>query len=70
MCTDFTVLNNAYPKDFYLLPCLGRLVDGSAGHKVFDFMYASRDITRYVCFQKTKRKQHSLHSMAYFVGKW
>ncbi|GAA0171166.1 hypothetical protein LIER_25263 [Lithospermum erythrorhizon] len=42
MCTDFTSLNKACPKDFYLLPCLGRLVDGSAGHEVFDFMDASR----------------------------
>ncbi|GAA0164656.1 hypothetical protein LIER_20243 [Lithospermum erythrorhizon] len=42
MCTDFTSLNKACPKDFYLLPCLGRLVDGSAGHEIFDFMDASR----------------------------
>ncbi|GAA0164585.1 hypothetical protein LIER_20181 [Lithospermum erythrorhizon] len=42
MCTDFTSLNKACPKDFYPLPCLGRLVDGSAGHEVFDFMDISR----------------------------
>ncbi|GAA0158212.1 hypothetical protein LIER_15299 [Lithospermum erythrorhizon] len=42
MCTDFTSLNKACPKDFYPLPCLGRLVDGSVGHEVFDFMDASR----------------------------
>ncbi|GAA0144058.1 hypothetical protein LIER_35864 [Lithospermum erythrorhizon] len=42
MCIDFTNLNKACPKDFYPLPCLGRLVDGSAGHEVFDFMDASR----------------------------
>ncbi|GAA0174452.1 hypothetical protein LIER_27841 [Lithospermum erythrorhizon] len=42
MCTDFTNLNKACPKDFYPLPCLGRLVDGSAGHEVFEFMDASR----------------------------
>ncbi|GAA0175979.1 hypothetical protein LIER_29055 [Lithospermum erythrorhizon] len=42
MCTDFTNLNKACPKDFYLLPCLGRLVDHNAGHEVFDFMDASR----------------------------
>ncbi|GAA0163157.1 hypothetical protein LIER_39535 [Lithospermum erythrorhizon] len=34
MCTDFTNLNKACPKDFYPLPCLGRLVDDSAGHEV------------------------------------
>ncbi|GAA0147994.1 hypothetical protein LIER_07554 [Lithospermum erythrorhizon] len=27
MCTDFTNLNKACPKDFYPLLCLGRLVD-------------------------------------------
>ncbi|GAA0159275.1 hypothetical protein LIER_16093 [Lithospermum erythrorhizon] len=42
MCTNFTSLNKACPKDFYLLHSLGRLVDGSAGHEVFDFMDASR----------------------------
>ncbi|GAA0163733.1 hypothetical protein LIER_19528 [Lithospermum erythrorhizon] len=48
MCTNFTNLNKACPKDFYPLPCLGRLVDGSAGHKVFDFMDASWDIIKSV----------------------
>ncbi|GAA0153209.1 hypothetical protein LIER_11505 [Lithospermum erythrorhizon] len=42
MCTDFTSLNKACPKNFYPLPCLGRLMDGSAGYEVFDFMDASR----------------------------
>ncbi|GAA0174202.1 hypothetical protein LIER_27644 [Lithospermum erythrorhizon] len=32
MCTDFTSLNKACPKDFYLLPCLGRLVEGITGN--------------------------------------
>ncbi|GAA0158454.1 hypothetical protein LIER_15473 [Lithospermum erythrorhizon] len=42
MCTDFTNLNKAYPKDLYPLHCLARLVDGNAGHEVFDFMDVSR----------------------------
>ncbi|GAA0171765.1 hypothetical protein LIER_25725 [Lithospermum erythrorhizon] len=42
MCIDFTSLKKACPKDFYPLPCLGHLVDGSAGHEVFDFMDTSR----------------------------
>ncbi|GAA0170619.1 hypothetical protein LIER_24843 [Lithospermum erythrorhizon] len=37
MCTDFTILNKACPKDFYPLPCLGRLVDDSARHEVMPF---------------------------------
>ncbi|GAA0155892.1 hypothetical protein LIER_13513 [Lithospermum erythrorhizon] len=42
MCIDFTNLNKVCPKDYYPLPCLGRLVDGSAGYEVFDFLDASR----------------------------
>ncbi|GAA0151485.1 hypothetical protein LIER_10194 [Lithospermum erythrorhizon] len=41
MSTDFTSLNKTYPKDFYPLSCLARLVDGCRGHEVFDFMDAS-----------------------------
>ncbi|GAA0169264.1 hypothetical protein LIER_23788 [Lithospermum erythrorhizon] len=41
MCTDFMNLNKTRPRDYYPLPCLGRLVDGSAGHEVFDFLNAS-----------------------------
>ncbi|GAA0173157.1 hypothetical protein LIER_26830 [Lithospermum erythrorhizon] len=42
MCTDFTSLNIACPKDFYPLPCLARHVDGRAGHEVLDLMDPSR----------------------------
>ncbi|GAA0169453.1 hypothetical protein LIER_23940 [Lithospermum erythrorhizon] len=42
MCTDFTNLNKVCPKDYYPLPCLGRLVDVSARNEVFDFLDASR----------------------------
>ncbi|GAA0187318.1 hypothetical protein LIER_34606 [Lithospermum erythrorhizon] len=42
MCIYFKNLNKACPKYFYPLPWLGRLVDGSAGHEVCDFMDASR----------------------------
>ncbi|GAA0170655.1 hypothetical protein LIER_24874 [Lithospermum erythrorhizon] len=38
MYTNFTNLNKGCPKDYYPLPCLGRLVDSSAGHEVFDFV--------------------------------
>ncbi|GAA0177705.1 hypothetical protein LIER_29736 [Lithospermum erythrorhizon] len=41
MCTYFSSLNKACLKDLYPLPCLARLVDGSAGHEVFDFMDTS-----------------------------
>ena len=42
MCTDFTNLNKACPKDWYPLPCLNRLVDGSVGYQIFDFLDAFR----------------------------
>ena len=38
MCVDFTDLNKAYPKDSYPLPCIDRLVDSTAGHKLLNFM--------------------------------
>ncbi|GAA0140579.1 hypothetical protein LIER_01895 [Lithospermum erythrorhizon] len=52
MCTDFTHLNKACPMDFYLLPCLARLVDGSGGHEVmsFDLKNAGETYQRMVNF--------------------
>ncbi|GAA0149221.1 hypothetical protein LIER_36888 [Lithospermum erythrorhizon] len=47
MCIDFTSLNKACSKDFYPLPCLGLLVDGSTGHEVFDFWTLLGDITKF-----------------------
>jgi len=40
MCTDYTHLNRACPKDAYPLPSIDRLVDGAAGHKVLSFLDA------------------------------
>jgi len=38
MCTDYTYLNKACPKDAYPLPSIDRLVDGAAGHKILSFL--------------------------------
>ncbi|GAA0158559.1 hypothetical protein LIER_38682 [Lithospermum erythrorhizon] len=57
MCTDFTNLNKACPKDFYPLPCLGRLVDSSAGHEIFDFMDASRGYHQICMLHKDEEKK-------------
>nr|KYP74632.1 Retrovirus-related Pol polyprotein from transposon 17.6 [Cajanus cajan] len=38
ICTDYTDLNKAFPKDAYPLPCIDRLVDGASGHAVFSFL--------------------------------
>nr|KYP52283.1 Transposon Ty3-I Gag-Pol polyprotein [Cajanus cajan] len=40
MCTDYTNLNKACPKDAYPLPNIDRLVDGASGHKVLTFLDA------------------------------
>nr|KYP38440.1 Transposon Ty3-G Gag-Pol polyprotein [Cajanus cajan] len=40
MCTDYTDLNKACPKDAYPLPNIDRLVDGAAGHKFLNFLDA------------------------------
>nr|KYP47172.1 Retrovirus-related Pol polyprotein from transposon 17.6 [Cajanus cajan] len=40
MCTDYTDLNKACPKDAYPLPNIDRLVDGAAGHKFLTFLDA------------------------------
>nr|KYP73371.1 Retrovirus-related Pol polyprotein from transposon 297 family [Cajanus cajan] len=40
MCTDYTNLNKACPKDAYPLPSIDRLVDGAAGHRLLTFLDA------------------------------
>nr|KYP34877.1 Retrovirus-related Pol polyprotein from transposon opus [Cajanus cajan] len=40
MCTNYTNLNKACPKDAYPLPCIDRLVDGASGHSIFSFLDA------------------------------
>jgi hypothetical protein len=40
MCTDYTDLNKACPKDPFPLPCIDKLVDNSAGYKYLSFMDA------------------------------
>nr|KYP59051.1 Transposon Ty3-G Gag-Pol polyprotein [Cajanus cajan] len=40
MCTDFTYLNKACPKDSYPLPNIDYLVDGASGYELLSFMDA------------------------------
>ena len=40
MCTDYTDLNKACPKDPFPLPCIDKLVDNSTGYKYLSFMDA------------------------------
>nr|KYP40321.1 Transposon Ty3-I Gag-Pol polyprotein [Cajanus cajan] len=40
MCTNYTDLNKACPKDAYPLPYIDRLVDGASGHSIFSVLNA------------------------------
>jgi hypothetical protein len=40
MCTDYTDLNKACPKDPFPLPCIDKLVYNSVGYKYLSFMDA------------------------------
>ena len=40
MCTDYTNLNRACPKDAYPLPSIDKLVDGAFGFQVLSFLDA------------------------------
>ena len=40
MCTDYTNLNRAYPKDVYPLPSINRLVDEASEFQVLTFLDA------------------------------
>jgi len=40
MCTDFTDLNKACPKDAYPLPSIDRIMDGASGHNFLSFLDA------------------------------
>lgn len=40
MCTDYTNLNKACPKDSYPLPSIDDLVDGASGYKILSLMDA------------------------------
>lgn len=43
MCTDYTNLNEACPKDSYPLTSIGALVDGASGHRMLSFLDAYSD---------------------------
>jgi len=38
MCTDYTNLNKAYPKDLYPLPSIDQLVDGASDQEMMSFL--------------------------------
>lgn len=40
MCVDFRVLNNACPKDLYIMPCINQLIDATFSHEFLSIMDA------------------------------
>ena len=40
VCVDFTDLNNACPKDLFLMPKIDQLVDATVGHPWMSFLNA------------------------------
>nr|KYP55858.1 Transposon Ty3-I Gag-Pol polyprotein [Cajanus cajan] len=40
MCTNYTNLNKACPKDVFPLPNIDRLVDSASEHKILTFLHA------------------------------
>jgi len=55
MCTNFTDLNKACPKDAYPLPNIDSLVDGVSGCELLSFMV----IIKSKCTHETKIRQRS-----------
>lgn len=39
MCLDYSDLNKACPKDFYLLPNIDLIIDATVSHELLSFMY-------------------------------
>ena len=56
MCTDYTDLNKACPKDTYPLPSIDRLVDGATGHRVLSFLDAYLDYNQIPMYAGNKEK--------------
>ena len=56
MCTNYTNLNKACPKDTYPLPSIDRLVDDAAGHKVLSFLDAYSGYNQIPMYPPDKEK--------------
>ena len=60
VCTDFTDLNLACPKDDFPPPNIDMIVDMTAGYKMYSLMDGFLAIIRSKLCQKTRRKLFSL----------
>ena len=59
ICIDFTNLNQAFPKDSFLLPRINQLLDATAGYELLSFMNAYSDTARSRCILRTRTKRRS-----------
>jgi hypothetical protein len=59
MCTDYTDLNKACPKDPFPLPYIDKLVDNSAGYKYLSFMDAYSGYNQIPMHPEDQEKRHS-----------
>ncbi|RVX00612.1 Transposon Ty3-I Gag-Pol polyprotein [Vitis vinifera] len=55
VCIDYTNLNDACPKDSFLLPRIDQIVDATSGHEMLSFLDASPGITKFPWLRKTKK---------------
>nr|KYP55442.1 Retrovirus-related Pol polyprotein from transposon 17.6 [Cajanus cajan] len=69
MCTDYTDLNKACPKDAYPLPCIDRLVDGASGHSIFSFLDAYSGYNQIKMYPVDKEKTAFITENANFCYK-
>ncbi|RDY01387.1 Retrovirus-related Pol polyprotein from transposon 17.6, partial [Mucuna pruriens] len=67
MCTDYTDLNKACPKDPYQLPSIDRLVDGVSGYELLSFMDAYSGYNQIRMHPRMKRRQLSLQRLGPFA---
>nr|KYP58880.1 Transposon Ty3-G Gag-Pol polyprotein [Cajanus cajan] len=64
MCTDYTNLNKACPKDAYPLPNIDRLVDGASGHRFLSFLDAYSGYNQIRMHPQDKEKIEFITEMA------
>ncbi|XP_020222101.1 uncharacterized protein LOC109804683 [Cajanus cajan] len=69
MCTEYTDLNKACPKDAYPLPCIDRLVDGASGHSIFSFLDAYSGYNQIKMYPADEEKKAFITENANFCYK-
>jgi hypothetical protein len=66
MCTDYTDLNKACPKDPFPLSCIDKLVDNSAGYKYLSFMDAYSGYNQIPMYPEDQEKMAFITDMGVY----